>query len=326
MTVANIGGDCKVDGVWDQAKCGRALGLRFDKKGDLYSIDAHFGIKKIDVKTGKVTSVFNTKETSINGRKSKFFDDMVIDEGAGKNGGHVFYISDASSKWDSDFHVGITGEHESTGRIVRFDADANEATAIVEGVGFPNGVELTDDKQAIIYSELNMRRLMIHYIRGPKKGSTEILHDNLPGEPDNVRRSTSQRETYWVALFNGRNGSHPHFFLDKLQEKPLTRKAIARFVHNLGYGIFWLGETFNYTPLKEVGFGLKSGFYFARFILERGLVLEIARDGQIVRALHSPDKATTGLSEVREVIENGEKVLYLGSYYNYYLGRLVLPN
>lgn len=88
--------------------------------------------------------------------------------------------------------------------------------------------------------------------------------------------------------------------------------------------MFWLGEVFNYVPFKDFGYGLKSGFLFAKSIVGRGLILEVSRDGQIVQALHSPDKRTTGLSEVREVVENGQQVLYLGSYYNDYLGRLVL--
>lgn len=128
-----------------------------------------------------------------------------------------------------------------------------------------------------------------------------------------------------MALFSARNGTHPHFFLDDLQTKPLIRKAIARGVYNAGVGIYWLGETFGFVPFKELGYGLKSGFLFAKNIIERGLVLEVSREGKYVSALHSPDKHITGLSEAREVLENGQRVLYLGSYYNYYLGRLVLP-
>ena len=324
-TVANIGGDCKSSGLWDQYKCGRPLGLRFDSKGTLFAVDAYFGLKSIDLKTGKVTTVFNMHETPIDGRKSRFFDDVALDEGAGTNGGHVFYVSDASTKWDSDFHVGITAEHESTGRLVRIDAGSGQATAVVNGVGFANGVELTDDKSGVIYSELNSRRLMKYHIKGPKKGKSEIFVDNLPGEPDNVRRSADKnKETYWVALFSGRNGTHPHFFMDSLQEKPFTRKAIAQVVHNLGAGIFWVGEALNYAPFMDLGYKLKSGFLFATNIAERGLILEVDSKGTILRSLHSPDKRVTALSEVRDVIENGKRVLYLGSYYNYYLGRLTL--
>lgn len=326
-TVANIGGnDCKSSGLWDQYKCGRPLGLRFDSNGTLFAVDAYFGLKSINVKTGEVKSVFNTHVTPIDGRKSRFFDDVALHEGAGTNGGHVFYVSDASTKWDSDFHVGITAEHESTGRLVRIDVNSGTAKAVVTGIGFTNGVELTDDRKAVIYSELNSRRLMKYHISGPKKGKVEVFSDNLPGEPDNVRRSASKQETYWVALFSGRNGSHPHFFMDMLQDKPLTRKAIAQIVHNLGAGIFWVGDAFNFSPFKDVGYKLKSGFLFATNIAERGLILEIDSKGKVIRSLHSPDKKVTALSEVREVIENGKRVLYLGSYYNYYLGRLVLSD
>lgn len=324
QTVANIGADCNSSGLWDQFKCGRPLGLRFDSKGTLYAVDAYFGLKSIDIETGKVSMVFNMQTTPIDGRKSRFFDDVALDEGSGRNGGNVFYVSDASTKWDSDFHVGITAEHESTGRLVRIDADTGEATAVVDGVGFANGVEMTDDKSAVIYSELNSRRLMKYHIKGAKKGRREVFTDNLPGEPDNVRRSADTAETYWVALFSGRNGTHPHFFMDSLQERPFTRKAIAQLVHNLGAALFWIGHSLSFHPLMDIGFKLKSGFLFATSIAERGLVLEIDSRGNIIRSLHSPDKTVTALSEVRDVIEGGKRVLYLGSYYNYYLGRITL--
>ena len=259
------------------------------------------------------------------GRYSKFFDDFVIHENNGTNGKHVFYVSDASSKWDSDFHVGITAEHESTGRLIRIDeGDLKSPKVVVDYIGFTNGVEMTDDKSGLLYSELNKRRIMIYHLTGKKKGLHEQLVSNLPGEPDNIRRSASKSETYWIALFSGRNRTHPHFFLDRLMDKPKTRKAIAQVVHNLGAGLFYLGDVFNYYPLKDVGFKLKSGFLFATCIASRGLALEIDRSGKILQSLHSPDRSVTALSEVREVTEGGKRVLYLGSYYNYYLGKLVL--
>lgn len=327
-TVANIGlNGCSAEGMWDQRRCGRPLGLRFDSRGTLYAVDAYFGLKKIDIKTGRVEEVFNNQKVPIAGRFSKFFDDFVIHENSGTGGKHVFYVSDASSKWDSDFHVGITAEHESTGRLIKIDeGDLTHPKVMVDSIGFTNGVELTDDKNGLIYSELNKRRLMIYHINGTKKGTNEVLVPNLPGEPDNIRRSASRKaETYWVALFSGRNKTHPHFFLDRLMDKPLTRKAIAQVVHNLGAGLFWAGSTLNYYPLKDLGFKLKSGFLFATCIASRGLILEINRSGQILRSFHSPQKSVTALSEVREVIEDGRNVLYLGSYYNYYLGKVVLP-
>lgn len=38
---------------WKEQSCGRPLGLRFNKRGELFVADAYYGIFKVDVKTGK---------------------------------------------------------------------------------------------------------------------------------------------------------------------------------------------------------------------------------------------------------------------------------
>jgi len=43
------------------------LGLKFDKKGDLYVVDAYYGIFKVNVATGEYKNIVNISK-SINGR------------------------------------------------------------------------------------------------------------------------------------------------------------------------------------------------------------------------------------------------------------------
>lgn len=56
-----------IEGLWQEAKCGRPLGLKFDKKGALYVCDTYYGIFKVDVKTGKYEKLVDSK-TPIEGK------------------------------------------------------------------------------------------------------------------------------------------------------------------------------------------------------------------------------------------------------------------
>lgn len=40
------------EGTWDEKKCGRLLGMEFDKHGMLYVADAYYGIYKVNVNSG----------------------------------------------------------------------------------------------------------------------------------------------------------------------------------------------------------------------------------------------------------------------------------
>jgi len=56
-----------------------------------------------------------------------------------------------------------------------------------------------------------------------------------------------------------------------------------------------------------------------------GMALEIDSNGNILTSLQSPDNKVSGLSEIREVINSSsERVFYLGSAGNTYIGKLTL--
>ena len=78
------------------------------------------------------------------------------------------------------------GEHDESGRVVRFDLKTKNSSVVMKSLGFPNGIELTDDRNAILVSEFNNRRIMKHHIDGEKRGQTDIFAYNLPGEPDKL--------------------------------------------------------------------------------------------------------------------------------------------
>lgn len=47
------------DGIWEEYICGRPLGFKFDKKGNLYVVDTYYGIFKVNVATKAYKNIVN---------------------------------------------------------------------------------------------------------------------------------------------------------------------------------------------------------------------------------------------------------------------------
>lgn len=326
IPIAKIGNG-KCDVAWQINKCGRPLGLRFNSKGILYVVDAYHGLYKIESieSKPKVIQLLPLSATeNLKGGVSAFFDDITIDEGAGQNGGDVVYISDVSTKWDLSKFAFTLIEHDLTGRLLRFDTDSLKVTVVDDGFVFPNGVQITDDRQSVLVCELGKQRLIRTFITGPKSGKSEIFA-NLPGTCDNIRRSANTDiESYWVAFASVRNSSNP-ILLDRLSNKPVFRKFLIRFLYFTGTIMEGLGELFYSETLKSTGYSFKSGLPFLYSAYGYGMITELDVNGKTITAYSSPDGITSHLSEVCEVKgKNNERILYLGSYSNSYLGRLVI--
>jgi len=325
--VARLSASCKYYGLVDQKACGRPLGLRFDSKGILHALDAYSGVKKIDVKTGKIlSSSFDSTIFNTSARPIIFLDDFVLDEAAGTNGADVYYLTDSSEKWEVDYVNMIVLEKETSGRLIKYDTGSKKMTILLEGLSFPNGIELTDDKSAILFNELNRRQTLKHYIRGEKSGQTEVLIANLPGYPDNLRRSSEKnKETYWIALYEAMNPKNPNPLVIYLESHPTLTKHILQGSYNFGSIIDSIGDFTGIHLLKTIGYMFKTTAIFQKLdFASKGLAIEVDMEGKILRSVHSPDGKMTHLSEVRHVEEGIKSVLYLGSYYNKHLGKVVL--
>lgn len=329
VPIAKIGnGKCDVASKLHE--CGRPLGLRFNSKGVLYVVDAYHGLHMIESVTStnpKVTQLLSLSATKhLKGGESLFFDDITVDEGAGIDGGDVIYISDVSTKWDLVRCINTLIEHDTTGRLLKYDIKSRTVTVVAKDFVFPNGVQITDNKEAVIVCEFGRQQLSRTFIRGPKAGKTELFAE-LPGECDNIRRSANtDQETYWVAYASVRDASNP-LWADRLAGMPLVRKFLVRFSYFVGSLIEDAGNLYNFERLQSLGFSMKSGiqYLFLLFASDYGMITELNASGKIITAYSSPDGKTTHLSEVCEIKgAQGERILYIGSYSNSYLARLVV--
>lgn len=91
---------------------------------------------------------------------------------------------------------------------------------------FPNGVQLSADKESILVCETSLARVIRHSISSNTDtiGKTEIFIDNLPGLPDNIRLTSTGN--YWIAFASVRHVNQPTV-LDRLRNWPRVRALLS---------------------------------------------------------------------------------------------------
>ncbi|KAH7521363.1 protein STRICTOSIDINE SYNTHASE-LIKE 13 [Ziziphus jujuba] len=171
-----------------EKKCGRPLGLRFDKhSGDLYIADSYYGLLVVGPEGGFATPL----ATHVEGKPILFANDLDI-----HSNGSIFF-TDTSKRYNRVNHFFILLEGESTGRLLRYDPPTKTTHIVLDGLAFPNGVQLSRDQTFLLFTETTNCRLMKYWLEGPKTGLVERVAD-LPGFPDNVR--INEKGQFWVAI------------------------------------------------------------------------------------------------------------------------------
>ncbi|KAF5291351.1 hypothetical protein FQA39_LY03502 [Lamprigera yunnana] len=199
--------------------CGRPLGMQFDKNGNLYVMDAYYGIFKVDINTGKQTQLVSMDD-EINGRKPKLPNSVAI----ASNGD--LYWTDSSTEfylYDGIFDMLADG----TGRLIHYDAKTKQNTVLVDKIHFANGVKLDKDENFVIVSETGRCRVLRYYLKGPKKGTHDLFLDGLPGLPDNIQ--TDGKNGFLIPLVIGRDDDYPPP-LNIFGPFPLMRKFFSRIM------------------------------------------------------------------------------------------------
>ncbi|XP_022955421.1 protein STRICTOSIDINE SYNTHASE-LIKE 13 [Cucurbita moschata] len=172
----------------NEKKCGRPLGLRFEKQtGNLYIADAYYGLLMVGPQGGIATPL----ATHVDGTPILFANDLDI-----HNNGSIFF-TDTSKRYNRVDHFFILLEGEASGRLLRYDPPTKTTHVVLNGLAFPNGVQLSKDHSFLLYTETTNCRLMKVWLGGSRNGKVEVVA-NLPGFPDNVRRN--ERNEYWVAI------------------------------------------------------------------------------------------------------------------------------
>lgn len=252
---------------------GSALGMEADAAGNLIIADAFRGLVSVSP-SGEMTLLTD----SVDGTPILYADDLDIAQDG------VIYFSDASTKFGAE-SIGSTlaaslmeiMEARGTGRLLAYDPRDQSTRVVANGFVFSNGVAMHPDGDVLMLETGKYRLLKIN----PQTGVQSVVHDNLPGFPDNINRGPDG--TFLFGLISQRSE-----WLDKNSGKPSSRKLAMRLPAAL-------------RP-KAVNYGL---------------IVQMDADGNILRTLQDPSGSYPGATGA---VVAGE-YLYVSSLLAHDLGR-----
>ncbi len=250
---------------------GRPLGMEFDSSGNLIVCDSWKGLLSIS-KDGKVTTLSDSAENI----PFAFTDDLDIATDG------TIYFTDASSKFHQPEYLYDLLEGKPHGRFLKYDPRTKETTVLLKGLYFANGVALSKNEDFVLINETYRYRITRYYLKGEKKGTSDIFIENTPGFPDNI--TADRNGIFYLALYTIRNP-----MLDSIQPHPFLTKLMSKL------------PKFLWPKPKPYGF-----------------VLELDEQGNIIQSYHEP----TGkhLKEITSALEY-KGYLYLGSLHNDRIGK-----
>ncbi len=128
-------------------------------------------------------------------------------------------------------------EARGNGRIICYDPKTGTTRTVLRGLKFPNGICIASDGQSILFAETFGCSIKRYWFDGPKKGTVEIVIDNLPGYPDNINLASDGN--YWLALVGMRSPAldlawkMPGFRRRMAQARADRRMAVPQHQHRL---------------------------------------------------------------------------------------------
>ncbi len=193
---------------------GRPLGLRFDSTGYLYVADCSKGLLKVSM-DGEITTLTD----SYNGQKFKFADDLDVAADG------TVYFSEASTRFGIEDFILDFMEHQPNGMLMAYNPADKSTTIALDKLYFANGVALSPDESYVLVNESAKYRIKKLWLKGEKKGQSEIFMENLPGVPDGIIYGDG---LFWIVFASPRQQD-----VDDLLSQPFMRKVVVRLPPSL---------------------------------------------------------------------------------------------
>lgn len=199
---------------------GQPLGLHFDGEGALFACISGMGLYKVlpDRTIVKLSDETNRSWFSvIDDSRMRLADDMDF-----APDGRVFF-SEATIRYDVFSWATDSIEGRGNGRIICYDPRTGASRTVLPNRMFPNGICMTGDGVSLFFAETWAGRINRFWFDGPDKGKVECVIPDLPGYPDNIRRSSDGH--FWVAMLGMRTPA-----LDLAMRMPGFRRRMAQRV------------------------------------------------------------------------------------------------
>ncbi|XP_035282425.1 adipocyte plasma membrane-associated protein [Anguilla anguilla] len=255
--------------------CGRPHGLRLDSEGQLIVADSYLGLFRVNPQSGEKTLLLSSKEGA-DGIPFGFLNGLEI------SGNGTVFFTDSSSRWGRRHVRYEVIETNHLGRLLTYDPETGLVKTLLDSLYMPNGIAFSPEEDFLLMAETSIGRILRYWLKGPKAGTKEVLLNNMPGYPDNIR--ASDRGTFLVGITTIRfPGRLLPPFLDLIGPYPVIKRFMTKVV-----------------PLS----------WYSILLPRYGLVLELGPNGEVLDSLHDPNGSLTWA--VSDVFQHGGRV-YLGN-------------
>ena len=185
-------------------------GLNVAEDGTIFSVDERGGALH-RLSPGSATA--RVAASAVAGRRLRWSNDVV----EGSDGG--IYMTTTSRRRSLDRFYDELLEHRGTGQLIRYDPQSGSVRELANGLEMTNGIAQGMRANEVLVVETSAYRVRQMGI-GPGEGTSQIVIDNLPGFPGNIRKSASGH--YWLTLLSPRNA-----LVDQLSGWPSARRLMA---------------------------------------------------------------------------------------------------
>ena len=194
---------------------GRPLGIESDADGALVIANAFIGLQRVDG-DGTVTTLFGGEDAPVFANNLAIAPDGMIyfTEASRKFGALAF-----SDTMEATLHDVM--EHGGHGRVIAYDPATSQATVLLDDLAYANGIAISEAGDFLLIVEMNEYRILKYWLDGPRRGTSEVLIDNLPGFGDNLKTGLHGR--FWLGFAAPRKA-----IVDRLAGKPFLRKVVMR--------------------------------------------------------------------------------------------------
>ncbi|CAF1093446.1 unnamed protein product, partial [Brachionus calyciflorus] len=173
---------CDDESKWNLAvpPCGRPFGLRMKPNSNyLYVADSFYGIIKINVIEKTKQIILHSNDTRFGNRPLKSPEDLDIE-------GDDIYFVDSTDKHSLNEAIEDIIFSYPSGRLFRYNEKLDQLDLLLDHLYFPNGVQLTPKKDALLINEFSYARIIKYFVEGDMKGKSEVFIE-LPGLSDAIR-------------------------------------------------------------------------------------------------------------------------------------------
>ncbi|CAI4228327.1 unnamed protein product [Auanema sp. JU1783] len=202
-------------GYHNMEKCGRPLGMRFNKDDELIVVDAYLGVFAIDWTKEKVHKILSggAQLEEVDQPPVRYLNDLdFLPDGR-------IVLTESSTKFDDKDFLWDLFEHRPNGRVLLLNPKNGAISLLADNLYFPNGVQVWRGK--VIVAEMGMARIVKI---SPSSGDVTVLIDNLAGYPDSVRKSADGK--LWIPLAAPRT-SQDNWLNERARLREIMTKVLS---------------------------------------------------------------------------------------------------